>query len=157
MLGKTREKSPPPQVYSALDAYDTTPKLKLETGGDHSPVRSDPQPSRLMVQAKEGATSSRNPSLQSHTPSNYESEDEVKVYKAASKNLKNFQIKAFYVEESVKILQNIIEKADPILSELVSKVKLFERYIKNRLSNLDDPEQSNLLLAFNTEGEIESM
>ena len=36
--------------------------------------------------------------------------------------------KAFYVEESVKILQGIIQQADPILTELVSKVKQFERY-----------------------------
>ena len=31
--------------------------------------------------------------------------------------------KTYYVEESVKILENIIMKADPILSELASKVK----------------------------------
>jgi hypothetical protein len=73
------------------------------------------------------------------TPSsNYESEDEVIVYKAASKQA--HLPKAFYVEESVKILSNIIEKADPILSELVSKVKAFERHIKLRLFNLEDTE-----------------
>ena len=38
--------------------------------------------------------------------------------------------KAFYVEESVKILEGIIMKADPILSELVSKVKQFEKVSK---------------------------
>jgi len=36
--------------------------------------------------------------------------------------------KAFYVEEQVTILQSIIMQADPILNELVSKVKQFERY-----------------------------
>lgn len=35
--------------------------------------------------------------------------------------------KTYYVEESVKILENIIMKADPILSELASKVKQFEK------------------------------
>ena len=40
------------------------------------------------------------------------------------------QSKAFYVEESVKVLENVIKKADPILDELVSKVKQFERYVR---------------------------
>ncbi len=33
--------------------------------------------------------------------------------------------KTYYVEESVKILENIIMKADPIITELASKVKQF--------------------------------
>ena len=41
--------------------------------------------------------------------------------------------KAYYVEESVKILQHVISQADPILGELVSKVKQFERwYLRQR-------------------------
>jgi len=41
-MGKIRDHSPPPAVYSALDAYqEATPKSKLETGGD-SVVKSDP-------------------------------------------------------------------------------------------------------------------
>jgi hypothetical protein len=34
------------------------------------------------------------------------------------------------VEESVKVLENIIMTADPILSELVSKVKQFDKVSK---------------------------
>ena len=34
------------------------------------------------------------------------------------------------MEESVRILENIIMKADPILSELASKVKEFEKISK---------------------------
>ena len=48
--------------------------------------------------------------------------------------------KTYYVEESVKIIENIIMKADPILSELASKVKQFEKVTatnaKDRESNL---------------------
>ena len=34
------------------------------------------------------------------------------------------------MEESVKVLSNVIMKADPILHELVSKVKQFEKLAK---------------------------
>ena len=39
-------------------------------------------------------------------------------------------MKTYYVEESVKILEGIILKADPILTELASKVKQFDRVSK---------------------------
>lgn len=34
------------------------------------------------------------------------------------------------MEESVKIIENIIVKADPILSELASKIKQFDKIAK---------------------------
>jgi hypothetical protein len=36
----------------------------------------------------------------------------------------------YYVEEQVKIIGDIIKKADPILTELVSKVKQFDKINK---------------------------
>lgn len=45
--------------------------------------------------------------------------------------------KTYYVEESVKILENIILKADPILSELASKVKQFEKIHKMTAAERD--------------------
>lgn len=58
------------------------------------------------------------------------------------------------MEESVKILQHIIMQADPILTEIVSKVKQFERYTKakyqggngknNNIADLDHQPQENL-------------
>lgn len=38
--------------------------------------------------------------------------------------------KTYYIEESVKIIGNIIAKADPILTELASKVNQFEKISK---------------------------
>jgi hypothetical protein len=40
------------------------------------------------------------------------------------------KFKTYYVEESVKILENIIMKADPILTELCSKVGQFDKINK---------------------------
>lgn len=38
--------------------------------------------------------------------------------------------KTYYIEESVKVIGGIIARADPILSELASKVKEFEKISK---------------------------
>jgi len=76
--------------------------------------------------------------------------------------------KAYYVEESVKILQHVIVQADPILTELVSKVKQFERwYLRQRASqNLNpasdrrDPEyngSAGIIIAFQSMKEIEAL
>lgn len=61
----------------------------------------------------------------SSTKNNYKTDDEEEVTQIKTTTTTS---KAFYVEESVKILQGIIQQADPILTELVSKVKQFERY-----------------------------
>lgn len=50
--------------------------------------------------------------------------------------------KTYYIEESVKVMGGIIARADPILTELASKVKEFEKIsklsAKEREANLID-------------------
>ena len=42
----------------------------------------------------------------------------------------NLGNKTYYVEESVKIIEGIIMKADPILSELATNIKQFDKISK---------------------------
>lgn len=49
------------------------------------------------------------------------------IEKLQNENNKEPKNKTYYIEESVKIIENIIMKADPILSELAAKVKQFEK------------------------------
>lgn len=46
-------------------------------------------------------------------------------------------LKAFYVGESIKVLQSIILKADPILNELCSMIKEFQQVSKTNAEQRD--------------------
>ena len=77
--------------------------------------------------------------------------------------------KTYYVEESVKILRDIINRADPILTELASKIKQFERvaslsyderekFLIERYGESHLQEQkSQLKVSFHSEKEIEDL
>ena len=76
-----------------------------------------------------------------YTANSSEGEEEIIVYKATSNQQKPQQHKnstinkTYYVEEQVTILQGIIMQADPILNEIVSKVKQFD-FLGNPLANI---------------------
>lgn len=71
----------------------------------------------------------------------------------------------YYVEEQVKIIGDIIKKADPILTELVSKVKQFDKINKKSAQERDNEliykygddfleQKKKLNVSFHTEDEI---